>query len=55
MTVKKILSPIYKIKNGDTLKSIASKYKINPTEILLFNNITPRQIHEGFILFLDIN
>lgn len=41
---------IYKIKKGDTLKSIALKYDINPTQILVENAITPNQIREGFII-----
>lgn len=42
--------PIYRVKKGDTLKSIAIKYGVNPTQILVENAITPSQIREGFII-----
>lgn len=41
---------IYKIKKGDTLNSIASRYNVNPTQILIENAITPKQIREGYII-----
>lgn len=43
---------IYKIKKGDTLNSIASRYNTNPTQILVENAIVPRQIREGFVLVI---
>ena len=41
---------IYKIKKGDTLNSIANRYGVNPTQILVENAIIPRQIREGFVI-----
>ena len=48
--MKKQNLPIYIVKKSDTLNSIAQKYNINPTEILIQNSITPKQIKEGTIL-----
>ena len=48
--MKKQNLPIYIVKKSDTLNSIAQKYNINPTEILIKNSITPKQIKEGTIL-----
>ncbi len=45
-------NPLYKIKEGDTLNSIALKFNINPTSILLVNNITPKNIRKGFVLYI---
>ncbi len=41
---------IYRIQKGDTLNSIANKYSVSPTEILVQNAVTPKQIKEGFYL-----
>lgn len=43
---------LYKIKENDTLNSIALKFNINPTSILLVNNITPKNIRKGFVLYI---
>ena len=43
---------LYRIKKGDTLNSIAKRYNINPTQILVENAIIPRQIREGFVLYI---
>ena len=43
---------IYVIKKGDTLASIAQKYKVNPTTILISNNISTKMIREGFVLYI---
>ncbi len=40
----------YRVKKGDTLNSIAERYKISPTEILIQNMIVPKNIREGFVL-----
>ena len=45
-------SPIYVIKDGDSLSSIAEKFNVNPTSILLVNNITPKNIRKGFVLYI---
>lgn len=50
--MKIINSQIYEIKEGDSLDSIAKKFGINPTSILLANNITPKQIRKGFVLYI---
>ena len=41
---------LYRVKKGDTLNSIAERYKISPTEILIQNAIVPKNIREGFVL-----
>ncbi len=43
---------IYRIKKDDTLNSIAHRYKLSPTEILVKNTIIPSQIREGFYIIL---
>lgn len=49
----KISNPeLYKIQENDTLNSIAQKFNINPTSILLINNITPKHIRKGFVLYI---
>ena len=50
--MKKENLPIYRVQKGDTLNSIALKYNINPTQILVENAITPSQIREGMIIVL---
>ena len=42
---------IYKIKNVDSLSTLAEKFKKNPTQILIENQISPNDIYEGNILF----
>ncbi len=44
---------IYKIKNVDTLSTIAQKFNVNPTEILITNQISPKQIFEGNIIYFS--
>ena len=41
---------IYIVQKGDTLNSIASRYNVSPTEILIQNAIVPRQIREGMVI-----
>lgn len=48
--MKKEYLKIYRIKKGDTLNSIALKYNVSPTWILVENTIVPRQIKEGMII-----
>lgn len=50
--MQKALNSIYLIKEGDTLNSIASEYNVNPTSILITNNITPKNIRKGFVLYI---
>ena len=42
---------IYKIKNVDTLSTISKSFNINPTELLVTNEISPKQIYEGNVVF----
>lgn len=42
---------IYKIKNVDTLSTISKLFNINPTELLVTNEISPKQIYEGNVVF----
>jgi len=51
--MKKENLPIYIVKKGDTLNSIAQRYNILPTEILLQNRILPKQVKEGFVLHIN--
>ncbi len=48
--MQKIFLPYYIVRKGDTLASIAEKYEISPTQILVENYITPSAIKEGTIL-----
>ncbi len=48
--MKKIFDRFYIVKRDDTLSSIAEKFEINETQILVENFITPSQIKEGVIL-----
>ncbi len=43
---------IYFVEEGDTLSSIAQNFGVNPTYILLANNITPKMISKGMILYI---
>ncbi|MBQ8844596.1 MAG: LysM peptidoglycan-binding domain-containing protein [Clostridia bacterium] len=52
MSIKKKHNPFYKVKSYDTLKSISEKFNITPTEILIENSISPKQITEGTILYI---
>ena len=53
MSIKKIIPPIYQVKNGENLKIISQKFDIDSTKILLDNNISPKQITEGKVLILN--
>lgn len=52
MSIKKKHNSFYKVKSHDTLKSISEKFKTNPTEILIENSLSPKQINEGVILYI---
>lgn len=47
--------PFYVVKKGDSLNSIAQKFDVNPTQILVENYITPSAIKEGVILSITKN
>ena len=42
----------YKVQKGDSLSSIAKMYKMHPTELLMKNNISPKDIFEGNVLYI---
>lgn len=48
-------SELYVVKENDTLNSIAQNFNINPTSILILNNITPKIIRKGFVLYIPNN
>ena len=50
--MKVINNKIYEIKEGDSLNSISQKFDVNPTSILIANNISPKQIRKGFVLYI---
>jgi len=52
MSIRKIPFEFYQIKKGENLKTIAQKYNIDSTKILLDNNISPKQIKEGVFILL---
>ena len=52
MSIKKKHNSFYKVKSHDTLKSISEKFKTNPTEILIENSLSTKQINEGLILYI---
>lgn len=45
-------SELYCVQENDTLASIAEKFNLNPTSILIINNITPKNIRKGFVLYI---
>lgn len=42
--------PFYVIKSGDTLSSLAEKFGVSQTRILVENYLTPAAIKEGVII-----
>ena len=52
--MQKVRNEIYVVQANDTLNSIATKYEINPTIILIQNSITPNLIKEGQILYIPL-
>ncbi len=43
---------LYCVKEGENLNTIAKKFNVNPTTILLVNNISPKNIRKGFVLYI---
>lgn len=43
---------LYIVEENDSLDKIAEKFKINPTTLLIANNISPKSIRKGFVLFI---
>ena len=50
MSIKKIPFPYYRVKEGETLKTVAEKLEVDATKILLDNCVAPREIKEGVLL-----
>ena len=53
--MKKVLNEIYIVQEDDTIDSIASKYNVYPISILILNNIIPKMIKKGKVLFIKKN
>lgn len=51
--MKKYFVKYYKIKKDDNLSLIAKKFKKEPTELLIQNKISPKQIFEGNVIFIN--
>lgn len=45
--------PFYVIKSGDTLASLAEKFNVSQTQILVENYLTPAAIKEGVIISIS--
>ncbi len=52
MSIRKITFPYYQLKKGENLKSVAQKFDVEPTKILLDNNMSPKQIKEGVFILI---
>ena len=50
--MKKEYNQIYIVKEDDNLEKIAEKYNVTPLSILLTNNVTPKMIKKGKVLFI---
>ncbi len=50
--MKKSCNEIYIVEKGDTIGSIAERNNVNPTTILLANNLTPAMIKPGRALYI---
>lgn len=55
MSVKKINFPYYQLQKGENLKTLSKKFDIDPTQILLENNLSPKQIKEGIFVKITKN
>lgn len=55
MSAKKTTFPYYKLKEGENLKSVCKKLNLDSTEILLLNNLSPKQIKEGIFIKIKNN
>lgn len=52
MSIKKTTFPYYQVKKGENLKTLAQKFDIDSTKILLDNCISPRHIKEGAFIII---
>lgn len=50
--MRKELNQIYIVKENDNIENIAKKYQLNPINILIYNNLSPKMIKKGTILFI---
>ncbi len=52
MPLKKTTFPYYQVKKGENLKTVAKKFGVDSTKILLDNQISPRMVKEGVFLVI---
>lgn len=52
MSIKIYDKMFYVVKNGENLASVCKKLNINPTKLLLDNQIAPKDVTEGKILYI---
>ncbi len=50
--MKKEFNQIYIVKENDNIDTIAQKYEISPIKILIYNNISPKMVTKGKIIFI---
>lgn len=50
--MKKEFNTFYIVKKGDTIDKIAKNYGVNATSILIINNITPKMVRPGSVLYI---
>lgn len=53
--MKKEYNQIYIVKEHDSIDSISKKYGLSPLKILIDNNVSPKMIKKGKILFIKTN
>lgn len=50
--MKKEYNQIYIVKENDNIEKIAKKYQVSPISILIYNNLSPKMIKRGRVLFI---
>lgn len=50
--MRRVQCNVYVVRDGETLEDVAKKFGVNPTSLLLANNITPKHIRKGFVLYI---
>lgn len=53
MSMKKIPFKYYQLKKGENLKIVCQKFNVDSTQILLNNQMSPKQIKEGVMIKLQ--
>ena len=53
--MKKEFNQIYIVKENDNIEKIAKKYQVSPISILIYNNLSPKMIKRGRVLFIKKN